>query len=57
MKTVASYNISCQTSTVHNALLVFFIILDNIFNGQLSGVLQIFVAILKHLTTIKVSII
>ena len=51
MKTVASYNISS-----HNALLVSLIILGIIFDGQLFGVLQIWVAILKHLTTIIVSV-
>ena len=51
MKTVASYNISS-----HNALLVSLIILGIIFDGQLFGVLQILVAILKHLTTIIVSV-
>ena len=51
MKTVASYNISS-----HNALLVSLIILGIIFYGQLFGVLQIWVAILKHLTTIIVSV-
>ena len=51
MKTVASYNISS-----HNALLVSLIILGIIFDGQLIGVLQIWVAILKHLTTIIVSV-